>query len=90
MAHERGYRLSVDPTQLFLGQAVALGGLVGAAGAYAGIVRRRHEVRIKWSAANASQAAVDRVDRHMSLARLEHTFTKSAYGRRNDGSSTRD
>ncbi|HEX7171475.1 MAG TPA: hypothetical protein VF365_02585 [Candidatus Limnocylindria bacterium] len=70
----------MDPSQLLLAQTLSLSGLLGASGAYAGVVRRRQERRIEMQAsADASQAAVERVDRTMALARLRRTFTPSVY-----------
>ena len=72
----------MDPSQLLLAQTLSLSGLLGASGAYAGIVRRRQERRLEQQAlANASQAAVERVDRSMALSRLSRTFSPSVYQR---------
>lgn len=74
----------MEPTQLLLAQTLALSGLVGAVGAYAGILRRRANGRLEAAAISvANEAAIERVERHMTLARLEHTFVKSAYRPRN-------
>ena len=73
----------MEPTNLLLAQALSLGGLVGASCAYAGIVRRRRDQRIaNVAAAQASSAATERVGRQIALARIDHTFVKSAYPHR--------
>ena len=73
----------MEPSNLLLAQALSLSGLVGATGAYAGIVRRRRDLGVVADeVAIASAAAVERVDRHISLSRLDATFIKSAYRRR--------
>jgi hypothetical protein len=75
----------MQPTDMLLAQALSFSGLVGASGAYAGIVRRRIDRRVEAHAsADASEAAVERVQRSIALSKLERTFTKSAY-RRHDG-----
>ena len=72
----------MDPSQLLLAQTLSLSGLLGASGAYAGIVRRRRERRVELQAsADASHVAVDRVDRTMALSRLSRTFSPSVYQR---------
>ena len=76
----------MDTSHLILAQSLSLSGLVGATGAYAGLVRRRHARQVAVEAsAQSSQAAVDRVDRSMALARLRRTFSPSVYERK-DGS----
>ena len=78
----------MDTSQLLVAQALSLSGLIGASGAYAGILRRRADARsVMRAAIDSSLAAVDRVDRSMALARLERTFEKSAV-RREDRRST--
>jgi hypothetical protein len=73
----------MEPSNLLLAQALSLSGLVGATAAYAGIVRRRRDLgALTQATALASAAAVERVDRHLSLSRLEDTFVRSAYRRR--------
>lgn len=70
----------MEAAALLVAQALSLSGLIGASGAYAGIVRRRQDHRLEVRAAAAiSTAAVDRIDRHRTLARLDQTFIKSAY-----------
>ena len=70
----------MEPGNLLLAQDITLSGLIGASGAYAGIIRRRQERRImSHVAASASQAAVDRVDRSLVLGRIDHTFIRSAF-----------
>ena len=69
----------MESTHLLLAQALSLSGLIGASGAYAGIVRRRRDDRLNKKVASVSGAAVQRVERHLAMAHLEHTFTKSAY-----------
>ena len=73
----------MEPANLLLAQALTLAGLIGASGAYAGIIRRRQEHRIaSFAGATASQAAVDRVERSLALGRIgriDHTFVRSAY-----------
>jgi hypothetical protein len=72
----------VEPSYLLLAQTLSLSGLLGASGAYAGIVRRRHERRIELQALDdASGTAVERVDRDMALSRLRRTFSASVYER---------
>jgi hypothetical protein len=74
------YIRRMDPSNLLLAQAITLIGLIGASGAYAGIVRRRGQHRLEAaSAAAAGQSAVDRVERSLVLGRLDHTFIRSAY-----------
>ena len=81
----------MDPSQLLLAQTLSLSGLLGASGAYAGIVRRRHERRIELQAlAVASEAAVERVDRSMALSRLSRTFSPSVYQRQGRASENRE
>lgn len=78
----------MDPTHLLLVQALSLSGLLGGSGAYAGIVRRRRDRLEERAFSRASEAAVERVDRHMAIARLDHTFMESVYrpiGRRISG-----
>jgi hypothetical protein len=78
----------VDNSQLLVAQALSLSGLIGAAGAYAGILRRRADARMVTRAAmDSSLVAVDRVDRSIALSRLERTFDKSVV-RREDRRST--
>ena len=73
----------MGPSELLLAQAISLSGLLGATAAYAGIVRRRSALRLEFAAAaQSSRTATERVERHLTLARLEHTFTKSAFRRR--------
>jgi hypothetical protein len=73
----------MDSSTLLLAQTLSLSGLIGATGAYAGIIRRRNVGRLAAQrVALVSAAAVERVDRHLSLSRLEHTFVRSAYRRR--------
>jgi hypothetical protein len=69
----------MEPSDLLLGQALTLSGLIGASAAYAGIVRRRVEARTAQVVASASRSAVDRVDRALVLGRIDHTFIRSAY-----------
>lgn len=72
----------MEPSHLLLVQTLSLSALVGATGAYAGILRRRQAKRIDLQAmAGASHAAVDRVDRSLILTRLRRTFSPSAYPR---------
>jgi hypothetical protein len=74
------YIRRMDPSNLLLAQAITLSGLIGASGAYAGIVRRRGQHRLEAaSSAAAGQSAVDRVERSLILGRLDHTFIRSAY-----------
>ena len=81
----------MDPSQLLLAQTLSLSGLLGASGAYAGIVRRRHELRIELQAmAEASDAAAERVDRSMALSRLSRTFSPSVYQRQGHASENRE
>ena len=76
---------AMQPTDVLLAQALSFSGLVGASGAYAGIIRRRQGHRVEAHAsADASEAAVERVQRSIALSKLDRTFTKSAY-RRHDG-----
>jgi hypothetical protein len=80
----------VDTSQLLVAQALSLSGLIGAAGAYAGIVRRRAEARVVMRASvDSSLVAVDRVDRSMALSRLERTFERSAVHREDRRSTPR-
>ena len=80
----------MDPSQLLLAQTLSLSGLLGASGAYAGIVRRRRERRIELQAsADASHVAVDRVDRTVALSRLSRTFSPSVYQRHRRASVVR-
>jgi hypothetical protein len=72
----------MEPSNLLLAQALSLSGLVAATASYAGILRRRRDLGELTASAFASAAAVERVDRHLSLSRLEDTFIKSAYRRR--------
>jgi hypothetical protein len=84
------YAAPMEASNLLLAQALSLSGLVGATASYAGIVRRRRAVAaVAEAAAFASAAAVERVDRHRSLGRLEDTFIKSAYHRRDRPSEPR-
>lgn len=54
-----------------LGQLVATAGLIGAVGAYAGVLRRRNVVRDAIRTANAAtSAAIDRVERLGGLDRV--------------------
>lgn len=56
-----------------LGQLVAVAGLIGAVGAYAGVLRRRGVVRDGTRAANAAtEAAIARVARLRGLDRITH------------------
>lgn len=88
---DRAYRRRMEPTNLLLAQALTLSGLVGASGAYAGILRRRSERRIEDEVtAHASHAATERIDRHRALGRIEHTFVRSAYQHRDRPSTGRD
>lgn len=81
----------MEPTNLLLAQALSLSGLVGASGVYAGILRRRGERRTQDEiSAHASHAAAERVDRHRALGRIEQTFIRSAYQRRDRASTGRD
>ena len=74
------YIRRMEPSNLLLAQAITLSGLIGASGAYAGIIRRRGERRLESaSAVVAAQSAVDRVERSLILGRLDHTFIRSAY-----------
>ena len=74
------YPPQMEPSNLLLAQTVSLCGLIGAAGAYGGIIRRRVEYRLESaSAASAAETAVDRVERSLVLGRLDHTFIRSAY-----------
>jgi hypothetical protein len=80
----------MEPSHLLLAQTLSLSGLLGASGAYAGIVRRRRERRLDLQArGDASQAAVDRVDRAMALSRLSRTFSPSVYPRQGHASARR-
>lgn len=72
----------MDPTQLLLAQALSLSGLVGGTGAYAGIVRHRHERQIESAAADRSNQAVERVEQQLTLTRLEHRLAKRGRGDR--------
>lgn len=74
----------MDPTNtMLLAQALSLSGLIGASGAYVGIIRRRRDGRIEMqAAAEASEVATERVGRQIALGRIEHTFVRSAYRRR--------
>ena len=70
----------MEPSNLLLAQAMTLSGLVGASGAYAGIIRRRSLRRLETeSSLAASQTAVDRVERSLVLGRLDDTFIRSSY-----------
>jgi hypothetical protein len=70
----------MEPSTVLLAQALTLSGLIGSAGAYAGIVRRRAEWRLEMRAADAStRSAVDRVQRVIALGRIDRTFVRSAY-----------
>ena len=74
------YIRRMEPSNLLLAQAITLGGLIGASGAYAGIIRRRGRHRLESaSVLAAGQSAVDRVERSLVLGRLDHTFIRSAY-----------
>ena len=60
-----------------LGQLVALAGLIGAIGAYAGVLRRRNVVRDAIRVANeATSAAIDRVARLRGLDRVTADRTR--------------
>ncbi len=73
----------MEPSQLILAQTLSFSGLIGASGAYAGIIRRRQERRLEAEAtAAAARTAVVRVDRSLALSRLDRTFTSSIYRRR--------
>jgi hypothetical protein len=73
----------MDQTELLLAQMLSLSGLVAATAAYAGMVRRRNEHRLDLQVvASTSQAAVTRVIRHVALSRLDQTFIRSAYRRK--------
>ena len=81
----------MEVNHLLLAQTLSLSGLLGASGAYAGIVRRRRERRIDLQAsADASHTAADRVERSMALAHLDRTFTPSVYQRQDRASSIRE
>lgn len=81
----------MEPSYLLLAQTLSLSGLMGASGAYAGIVRRRQERRIELQALdNASGAAVERVDRAMALSRLSRTFSPSVYERQGRAPESRE
>jgi hypothetical protein len=69
----------MDQSHLVLQQALSLSGLIGAAAAYAGIIRRRQERRIALNTTAASQSAIDRVERSLVLGRIDHTFVRTAY-----------
>ena len=69
----------MEPSNLLLAQALTLSGLIGAAGAYAGLIRRRGDRRVAETAMTASQSAIDRVERSLVLGRLDQTFIRSAY-----------
>ena len=72
----------MDSTHLLLAQALSMSGLLGASGAYAGMVRRRHDHRLEVEEASlASDAAIERVERELAMAHLENTFSKSVYRR---------
>ena len=74
------YIRRMELSNLVLAQAITLSGLIGASGAYAGIIRRRGQHRLESASAQAaSQSAVDRVERSLVLGRLDHTFIRSAY-----------
>lgn len=74
------YRARMEVSNVLLAQTVALCGLIGAAGAYAGMIRRRVEHRMESASADAAaQTAVDRVERTLVLGRIDHTFIRSAY-----------
>jgi hypothetical protein len=80
----------MEPSHLLLAQTLSLSGLLGASGAYAGIVRRRRERRIDLQASgDASQAAIERVDRSMALSRLSRTFSPSVYRRQGRAAAIR-
>ena len=80
----------MDPSQLLLAQTLSLSGLLGASGAYAGIVRRRRENRIQLKAmADATHAAIERVERSRALSRLSRTFSPSVYQRHRRASVVR-
>ena len=80
----------MSTSYLLLAQALSLSGLIGAAAAYAGIVRRRADARVVMRAStDSSLMAVDRVDRSLALARLERTYVKSAVRRDDDRSTPR-
>jgi hypothetical protein len=80
----------MEASHLILAQTLSFSGLLGASGAYAGIVRRRNDRRIALQAsAEASEAAVERVDRTMALSRLRRTFSPSVYHRRGDAAIRR-
>jgi hypothetical protein len=84
------YIRSMEPSHLLLAQSLSLSALVAATGAYAGIVRRRGEVRIGLRATvDASLAAVDRIDRSMALTRLDRTFIRSTVRRKERDSTSR-
>lgn len=69
----------MDASHLLLAQSLSLSGLIGAVGAYAGIVRRRAQRLDEQRAVLASQAAAERVGRAMALGHLEHTFLRGHY-----------
>jgi hypothetical protein len=80
----------MEPGHLLLAQTLSLSGLLGASGAYAGILRRRRERRIDMLAsADAGKAAVDRTDRSVALSRLSRTFSPSVYQRQGRASGIR-
>ena len=72
----------MEPSALLLGQALALSGLIGATGGYAGLIRRRRVADELLTVALATRAAVERVDRAMVLGRIDHTFIRSSYVQR--------
>ena len=77
---QRGLHSAHGAEQPRFAQAIRLSGLIGASGAYAGIIRRRGQHRLESaSALAASQLAVDHVERSLILGRLDHTFIRSAY-----------
>lgn len=69
----------MDAPHLLLAQSLSLSGLIGAAGAYAALIRRRAERLDAHRALLASQAAVERVDRTLALGHLEHTYLRGPY-----------
>lgn len=76
----------MEQTSQLLAQLLSLSGLVGASGAYAGIVRRRRELHDDVEAAQTSSAAAERIDRHMALSRIDHTYVRSAVRHRDNSS----
>ena len=70
----------MEPNSLLLAQAITLSGLIGASGAYAGIIRRRQERRIESDfVVAAGEALSEREDRSPLIGRVDNTFIRSAY-----------